>query len=252
LFQTDGAILLELVEPRGSWGKQHPQNYLHGLPRPSPQISADKGVKIQKDLGPWCYSFQKGGTVDSANEVTALLHSWSAGDREALDHLVPIVYGELRRIAKRCLAGRLSDSLQPTALVHEAYIRLCGSAPVSWQDRAHFFAVAAQLMRRMLVDYFRAASRQKRGGRAVVITLDESLAMSDLPGPDLIDVDTVLTELAELDEQQARIVELRFFVGLSIEETAEALRISPATVKRDWVVAKAWIHRRLTQCAGYD
>jgi RNA polymerase sigma-70 factor (ECF subfamily) len=182
-----------------------------------------------------------------APDVTALLQDWSAGDREAFDRLVPAVYSELRRIARRQLDGRNLVTIQPTALVHEAYIRLLGSKSVSWQDRAHFFAVAAQLMRRMLVDHFRAAFSQKRGGGAVAITLDESLAVNDLEQPNLLDVDTALTELAELDPQQARIVELRFFVGLSIEETAEALRVSPATVKRDWVVAKSWIHRRLTR-----
>jgi RNA polymerase sigma factor (TIGR02999 family) len=151
----------------------------------------------------------------------------------------------LNRIAKRHLQAHKHDTLQPTALVHEAYLRLCGSEPVSWQDRTHFFAVSAQLMRRILVDHFRARVAQKRGAGGSAITLDESLAIGGSQQPDLLDVDTALDELAELDSQQARIVELRFFVGLSIEETAEALRLSTATVKRDWQVAKIWIQRRL-------
>ncbi len=187
------------------------------------------------------------GSSPPDGQVTMLLRNWSAGDRSAFDHLVPAVYAELNRIARRHLQAHKRDTLQPTALVHEAYLRLCGSEPVSWQDRTHFFAVSAQLMRRILVDHFRARIAQKRGAGSAAITLDQSLAIGGSQPPDLLDVDTALNELAELDSQQARIVELRFFVGLSIEETAEALHISTATVKRDWLVAKMWIQRRLTK-----
>ena len=178
-------------------------------------------------------------------QVTILLRSWSAGDRSAFDHLAPAVYAELNRIAKRHLQAHRHGTLQPTALVHEAYLRLCGSQSVSWQDRTHFFAVSAQLMRRILLDHFRARMAKKRGSGSSAITLDQSLAIGGSQPLDLLDIDTALHELADLDPRQARIVELRFFVGLSIEETAEALHISTATVKRDWTVAKIWIQRRL-------
>jgi RNA polymerase sigma factor (TIGR02999 family) len=184
---------------------------------------------------------------ENSADVTVLLREWSAGSREAFDRLVPVVYGELGRIARRNMGARQEDTLQPTALVHEVYVRLCGAAPVTWQNRMHFFAVAGQVMRRVLVDHYRAGNAKKRGSGFLTVTLDESLAMQDMNQPDIMDLDAALSELAEFDAQQAKIVELRFFVGLSIDETASALDISPATVKRDWAVAKAWIYRRLTQ-----
>jgi RNA polymerase sigma factor (TIGR02999 family) len=178
-------------------------------------------------------------------DLTQLLRAWSGGNRAALDRLVPAVYTELGRIATRHLRGRRrNDTVQPTVLVHEAYVRLRGTTPVAWQDRAHFFAVAAQLMRRILVDHIRSRAAAKRGGGSISLSFVEP-AVPGLPDPDVLDVHTALEELSQLDAQQAHIVELRFFGGLSIEETAEALGISPATVKRDWTIAKTWIRRRL-------
>jgi RNA polymerase sigma factor (TIGR02999 family) len=182
--------------------------------------------------------------------ITSLVRDWSTGNREAFDQLLPAVYSELRRLAHWHLRSLHGQTLQPTALVHEVYLRLVGGASLSWQDRAHFFAVAAQLMRCILVDRFRAASAEKRGGGSVPITLPESVAIEGMGDPDLIDLDVALNELAELDPQQARIVELRFFVGLSLEETAEVLGVSPATVKRDWAAARAWIQVRLSGDRG--
>jgi RNA polymerase sigma factor (TIGR02999 family) len=179
-------------------------------------------------------------------DVTRLLRSWSSGNSSALDQLVPMVYAELQRIADRHLnAEYRAHTLQPTALVHEAFLRLEGGVDISWHDRAHFFAVAAQVMRRVLVDHARSRLAQKRGGGAIAITLDESSKYAESAEPDVLDVDRALEELAALDQRQARIVELRFFGGMSVEETAEALNISPATVKREWTVAKTWIRRRL-------
>jgi RNA polymerase sigma factor (TIGR02999 family) len=175
-----------------------------------------------------------------------MLRAWNVGNDAAFQGLMPLIYGELRPLARRCLRGRGHQTLQPTALIHEAYLRLNGAASVNWKDRAHFFAVAAQVMRRVLVDSLRVRMAAKRGAGAVTITLGEP---SELPSdlqPDVLDVDAALHELAALNQRQAQIVEYRFFGGLSIEETAEALRISPATVKREWAVAKTWIRLRLS------
>ncbi len=182
-----------------------------------------------------------------SHTVTQMLQEWSdSGDREALDQLMPIVYEELRRQAARYLQReREGHTLQTTALVHEAYVRLIDQAGVRWQNRAHFFAIAAEMMRRILVDYARKRGAAKRGGDAVKITLNEAVQSSGEEDPDLIAVDEALTKLAALDQQQARVVELRFFGGLNVEETAEVLGISERTVKRDWSVAKAWIRREL-------
>lgn len=179
--------------------------------------------------------------------VTQMLAEWSdSGDREALDKLMPVVYEELRRQAARYLRHeRASHTLQTTALVHEAYVRLIDQAGVRWQNRAHFFAIAAEMMRRILVDHARKRNAEKRGGEAVKVTLDENIEAVAAQNLDLIAVDEALTRLAALDEQQARVVELRFFGGLNVEETAEVLGISDRTVKRDWSVAKAWIRREL-------
>ena len=179
--------------------------------------------------------------------VTEMLAEWSdSGDREALDKLMPIVYDELRRQAARYLQReRQSHTLQTTALVHEAYVRLIDQAGVRWQNRAHFFAIAAEMMRRILVDHARKRHAAKRGGDAVKVTLNEAPQSSGEKDLDLIAVDEALTKLAALDQQQARVVELRFFGGLNVKETAEVLGISDRTVKRDWSVAKAWIRREL-------
>lgn len=178
--------------------------------------------------------------------VTAMLAAWSdSGSREALDRLMPIVYDELRRQAARYLKHeRQGHTLQTTALVHEAYVRLIDQAGVRWQNRAHFFAIAAELMRRILVDHARKRRAAKRGGDGVRVTLTEAVPAAEF-NLDLIAVDEALTKLAAVDEQQARVVELRFFGGLNVEETAEVLGISDRTVKRDWSVAKAWIRREL-------
>ncbi len=188
----------------------------------------------------------------SRKDVTQLLIDWNNGSREALDALLPLVYDELRRVAAAYMRReRPGQTLQGTALVHEAYLRLIDQRRVQWQSRAHFLGIAAQMIRRILVDYVRAKHAAKRGGGAIALSLDESLDESiDVAGRhdvDLVVLDDSLEELARLDPQQARIVELRYFTGLSIEETAEALGISPATVKRDWGVARAWLFRALSR-----
>src|SRR5262245_13638344 len=180
------------------------------------------------------------------NEVTRLLIDWSKGDAAARDQLMPLVYDELHRIARRNM--RYEDgghTLQPTALVHDAYLRLIDQTRVQWQNRAHFFGVAAQIIRRILVDHARAGQRLKRGGGALKVTLSPDVLQAKQQELDLVNLDDALARLALLDERQSRIVELRFFGGLSIEETAEVLNISPATVKREWTMARAWLHREL-------
>jgi RNA polymerase sigma-70 factor, ECF subfamily len=182
----------------------------------------------------------------SPQEVTQLLLAWSQGDQSALDQLIPMVHAELHRLAHRCMdRERVGHTLQTTALVNEAYLRLIDSSQVRWQNRAHFFAVAAQLMRRILVDFARSRHNLKRGGAAQRVSLDEALLLPQEPDPDLIALDEALNALAALDPRQARAVELRFFGGLSVEETAEVLQVSPETVHRDWRVAKAWLLREL-------
>lgn len=185
-------------------------------------------------------------TTPSPQEVTQLLLAWSQGDQAALDQLIPLVHAELHRLAHRCMdRERAGHTLQTTALVNEAYLRLIDSSQVRWQNRAHFFAVAAQLMRRILVDFARARHNLKRGGAAQRVSLDEALLLPQESDPDLIALDEALNALAALDPRQARAVELRFFGGLSVEETAEVLQVSPETVARDWRVAKAWLLREL-------
>jgi RNA polymerase sigma factor (TIGR02999 family) len=179
--------------------------------------------------------------------VTALLLAWGRGEQEALGALTPIVYDELRRIARRSLAGeRVPRTLQATALVHEAFIRLVDVKRVRWQNRAHFFAVAASLMRRVLVDLARARLARKRGGGAQPITLDEAQIVAPKPGSDLLAIDDALQALARVDARKAQVVELRFFGGLSVEESAEVLKVSPETVMRDWKMAKVWLLRELS------
>jgi RNA polymerase sigma factor (TIGR02999 family) len=182
--------------------------------------------------------------------VTELLARWRSGDAAARDILVPIVYDELRRIARRCLAGqRHSHTLQPTALVHEAYLRLARHDSVDWQDRAHFFAMAAQMMRQILVDHARKRAAAKRGGNAPTIVVNEDAAIVQAPGLDLLVLDDAMRQLASLDSRQSQIVELRFFGGLSIEETAQVMNISPATTKREWSTARLWLHNAMTHGA---
>ena len=186
-----------------------------------------------------------GGDPLSQN-ITHLLREWSDGDERALDKLTPLVYEELRRQASRYLRReRRAHSLQTTALINEAYLRLFDAREVNWQDRAHFFAIAANLMRRVLVDHARRRDAEKRGGSALCLTLDEGLAVAKETDVDLLAVDEALDRLAQIDLQQARVVELRFFSGLTVDETAAALGVSPKTVKRDWSVARAWLRREI-------
>jgi RNA polymerase sigma factor (TIGR02999 family) len=182
----------------------------------------------------------------SPTGITELLRLWGAGDRNALDRLLPIVYDELRRQASRYLRHEgPGHTLQTTALVHETYLRLVDQRAAQWQNRAQFFGVAAQLMRRVLIDHARARQAAKRGGAAIRVTLEDATLPADQEDSDLLALDEALGRLAALDPQQGRIVELRYFTGLGIDETAELLGISPATVKRDWCMARAWLRREL-------
>jgi RNA polymerase sigma factor (TIGR02999 family) len=184
----------------------------------------------------------------NGEEVTGLLQSWSEGDRSAQDRLLPLIYRELRTRAAQYLRRERQDhTLEPTALVHEAYLRLVDKPDLSWQNRAQFFAFAARVMRQVLVDHAREHGAEKRGGAWIRVDLDPASSSEAARDVDLILLDQALAELAALDEQQAQIVELRFFGGLSIEEAAEVIGISPATVKRDWSMARAWLLRRMTQ-----
>jgi len=186
-----------------------------------------------------------------SRQVTQLLIAWRSGDADALPSLVPLVYRELRQIAARYLAReRHGHLLQSTALVHEAFLKLCDQTRVNWQNRAHFYGVAAQLMRRILVDQARHEKRQKRGGSAIALSLTDAAAdvaapASDVHPVDALALDRALTKLEAMDPTQARVVELRFFGGLSIEETASVLDVSAGTVKREWAVARAWLYREL-------
>jgi RNA polymerase sigma factor (TIGR02999 family) len=186
-------------------------------------------------------------------DVTQLLIDWGSGDQAALAHLLPLVYDELRRLAARYLRReRPAHTLQATALVHEAYLRLVDQSQVHWQNRAHFFGVAAQVMRRLLVDHTRRQHAAKRGGVVPKLALDEALQMAEGRAAAIVALDEALTALAALDPQQGRIVELRFFGGLTIDETAEVIGVSPATVKRDWNIAKAWLYRELRTGGRHD
>ncbi len=175
-------------------------------------------------------------------DVTRLLLAWSGGDQEALQRLTPLVYQELRRLAASYMAHERGDhTLQPTALVHEVYLRLVDLQGVGWRDRAHFLAVAARTMRRILVDIARARGYQKRSGGGERVVLNEELVAAEQPGAELVALDDALNRLAAIDERKSQVVELRYFGGLQVEETAEALHISPETVMRDWRAAKAWL-----------
>ena len=188
---------------------------------------------------------------EPSKEVTRLLASWSRGDVEAREALIPLVYGELRRLAASYLRRERSDhTLQPTALVHEAYMRLVEQKSVQWQNRGHFFAITAQLMRRILVDHARTHLADKRGSGAPKVPLTEAIVMSQERPSELLALDEGLTRLAALDPQQARVVELRIFGGLTVEETAGVLGISAATVKRNWSMAKAWLSQEIRKAEG--
>src|ERR1700674_2982843 len=187
----------------------------------------------------------------TSTRVTELLGHWGKGDQDARDALIPLVYGELRRMARRYLQRERGDhTLQSAALVHEAYLRLVRQDVPQWQNRAHFFGVAAQLMRHILVDHARNRLAAKRGAGVPRLALDPELAPARKPGIDLVALDDALSKLAALDSQQGRLIELRFFGGLSIEEAAVVLGVSPATVKREWATARAWLRRELKRDAA--
>jgi len=184
----------------------------------------------------------------SPREVTQLLIAWRNGDQTALDQLMPLIYDELRRIAARYLRSeRQGHTLQTSALVNEAYVRLIDSKRANWQNRAHFFGFSAQVMRHILVDLARSKNFQKRGGEVRKIVLDEGLVMSPVKDGYMVDLDDALKALAEVDERKSKVVELRFFGGMSVEETAEVLKVSQDTVMRDWRLAKAWLWRELSK-----
>jgi RNA polymerase sigma factor (TIGR02999 family) len=190
----------------------------------------------------------------SAHEVTRLLKAWSVGDQSALEQLTPLVYRQLHRIARHYMLGeRSGHTLQTTALVNEAYLRLVDCGKVNWQDRAHFFAVSAQLMRRILIDFARSRGSVKRGRAVAYISLDEAPSVGQEPDVNLVALDDALKALSMLDERKSKIVELRFFGGLSVEETAEVLGVSGDTVLRDWKLAKLWLLRELSRgAAGHE
>jgi len=186
-------------------------------------------------------------SVSSPQEITQLLFAWNKGDAKALERLTPLVHTELHRLAKLHMAGeRPGHVLQTTALVNEAYLRLIDWRNVEWRDRAHFFGLAAQIMRRILVDFARARRREKRGGEALRVSLSEAANVGCERGADLVALDDALQALEKLDARQARVVELRYFAGLSYEETAEALKVSVGTARRDWGFAQAWLFRELS------
>ena len=185
-------------------------------------------------------------STSSPQQITELLHAWGQGDEAVLEKLVPLVYQELRRLARRYMfAERAGHTLQATALINDAYIKLLGCQKVQWQNRAHFIALNAKLMRRILVDSARARGYRKRGGSVPKVTMDEGLIGPQERGKDLVALDDALTALAAVNPRKGRVVELRFFGGLSVEETAKILKVSPDTVHRDWKLAKAWLSREM-------
>jgi RNA polymerase sigma factor (TIGR02999 family) len=185
-------------------------------------------------------------TSPSASDVTNLLRAWGQGDENALQQLMPLVYDQLHAAARRHMAGeRAGHTLQTTALIHETYLRLVDIRRVEWQDRAHFLAVCAQLMRRILIDFARSRGYQKRGGGAHQVNFDETLVVTSQPDFDLVALDDGLKRLAKMDERKAKVVELRFFGGLDVKETAEVMKVSSDTVMRDWKFAKVWLLREL-------
>ena len=187
---------------------------------------------------------------EPVSKVTQLLQDWRRGDRNALDALVPLVYGELHRLARLQLRHERPDhTLQSAALVHEAYLRLLGVNPPQWESRTHFFAIAAQLMRQILVDYARRHRAAKRGAGICKLSLEDVMGAPKRADLDVLALDDALQALAKIDARQSRVVELRFFAGLTLQEIAEALEIAPATVERDWTAARAWLHREISRGA---
>jgi RNA polymerase sigma-70 factor, ECF subfamily len=189
--------------------------------------------------------------ASSTHEVTQLLRAWTTGDEQALEKLTPLVYQQLHRVARHYMAGQRSGHiLQATALVNEVYLQLVDCGQVNWQDRAHFLAVSAQLMRRILIDFARSRGAQKRGAGTLPISLDEVPSVCAEPDPNLVALDDALQALGAIDERKSKVVELRFFGGLSIDETAEVLKVSSETVQRDWRLAKVWLLRELSERNG--
>ncbi len=189
----------------------------------------------------------------TTHEVTELLNDWSNGDQAALERLTPLVYGELRQMARRYMSSQNpGHTLQTTALINEAFIKLVGHPDKHFQNREHFFGVAARAMRHILVDYARSKQYDKRGGGAPVVSLDEALTVSEERAAELVALDDALKELADFDARKAHVVELRFFGGLSVEETAKILNVSEITVIRDWGLAKSWLHRQLSNNGQHD
>jgi len=195
------------------------------------------------------YSFEEVWmAASSTHEVTQLLKAWTSGDEQALEKLTPLVYEQLHRAAQHYMAGQRSGHiLQATALVNEVYLQLIDCGQMNWQDRAHFFAMSAHLMRRILIDFARSRGSQKRGGGALQISLDEAPSVGSEPDPNLVALDDALKALAAVDERESKVVELRFFGGLSIKETAEVLKVSVETVQRDWRLAKMWLLREMSK-----
>ena len=184
----------------------------------------------------------------STHHVTQLLQAWGAGDEKALEQLMPLVYNELHRLAQRYMASeQTGHPLQTTALVHEVYLRLVGIQNLDWQNRSHFYALCARLMRRILIDFARSQNYQKRGGQIAHIELEESATVSTMVGAELLAVDEALNQLATVDRRKSEVVELKFFGGLTVDEIAATLKVSPETVMRDWKLAKAWLLRELGQ-----
>jgi RNA polymerase sigma factor (TIGR02999 family) len=189
----------------------------------------------------------EGGNLSQASDVTRLLGQWSDGNAGALDQLLPLIYSDLRHLASAYLRRESpGHTLQSTALVHEAFLRLVDQRDTHWKSRAHFFGIAAQMIRRILVDHARQQKAEKRGGGAICLELDDAIAAPGKKDLDVVALDDALAKLAELDGRQSQIIELRFFGGLSIEETAEVVKLSPATVKREWAMARAWLYRELS------
>jgi RNA polymerase sigma factor (TIGR02999 family) len=205
---------------------------------------------LNHDIAKFCTIFATEELVERSQpkDVTTLLLEWSDGNRQALNELMPLVYGQLRQLAAlQIRRERPNHTLHGTALVHEAYLKLIDQRRVQWKNREHFFAVASQVIRRILVTYARSRNASKRGGGATLLAFDESIALPDRKDVDLVVLDDALESLSQLDPQQARIIELRFFGGLSIESTARVLGISTSTVTRDWNLARAWLHREVTR-----
>lgn len=189
--------------------------------------------------------FEQMARTDPPADITVLLRAWADGDSAALDQLLPVVYARLRRIARAQMKHERDRILQPTALVNEAFMRLVGAASITWQDRAHFFAVCSTMMRRVLVDAARARQAEKRGGRDIEVDLVDGLDQGVRKGRELIALDDALEALARIDARKARVVELKFFGGLNVQEASEVLKVSPRTVMRDWNLARAWLLREM-------